>query len=53
MVLAYPASITLSLLWLFNRNAAWAWPIQDAMGIALMLSVLRMLRIASIKVAGQ
>jgi hypothetical protein len=38
------------VVWFFARHAAWAWPLQDAMGISLMLLLLRQFRLPNIKV---
>lgn len=36
--------------WVLGRHAWWAWPLQDAMGVSLMLLLLRQFRLPNIKV---
>ncbi len=38
------------VVWFFGRHTTWAWPLQDAMGISLMLLLLRQFRLPNIKV---
>lgn len=45
------AAAAVGLTWAVLRNAPWSWVLQDGLGIALMLVVLRTLRIPSIRVA--
>ncbi len=35
--------------WVLGRHAWWAWPLQDAMGVSLMLLLLRQFRLPNIK----
>lgn len=49
LVACLPATAAV-VVWFFARNAAWAWPLQDAMGISLMLLLLRQFRLPNIKV---
>ncbi|KAF8059420.1 SPPL2 [Scenedesmus sp. PABB004] len=37
--------------WALARHAAWAWALQDVLGVAIMLLVLRTLRLPSVRVA--
>ncbi|CAL8468855.1 g8396 [Coccomyxa elongata] len=45
-----PAAVTV-IVWFCARRTSWAWPLQDAMGISLMLLLLRQFRLPNIKVA--
>mmetsp|Transcript_27243 Transcript_27243/g.73614 ORF Transcript_27243/g.73614 Transcript_27243/m.73614 type:complete len:548 (-) Transcript_27243:211-1854(-) len=46
-----PAAATMTLLWVSHRDSEYAWVLQDLQGVALMLLILRTLKLASIKVA--
>ncbi|KAI8468656.1 MAG: signal peptide peptidase-like protein [Monoraphidium minutum] len=48
---AAPAALAAAGVWAVWRNAAWSWPLLDALGIALMLLVLRTLRLGGLRVA--
>lgn len=48
--LAFLASVAAVVVWAIWREADWSWPIQDAMGVSLMLLMLRQLRLPNIKV---
>ncbi|GIL78347.1 hypothetical protein Vretifemale_7712, partial [Volvox reticuliferus] len=51
VVLALPVAVAVAVVWAIQRNASWAWVLQDAQGVALMVLVLRSLRIPCLKVA--
>ncbi|GAX77142.1 hypothetical protein CEUSTIGMA_g4588.t1 [Chlamydomonas eustigma] len=51
VLLALPLAAGLSLVWAIMRHAAWAWILQDILGISLMLLIFRTLQISSLKVA--
>ncbi|GIL57826.1 hypothetical protein Vafri_13059 [Volvox africanus] len=51
VVLTLPVAVAVAVVWAIQRNASWAWVLQDVQGVALMLLVLRSLRIPSLKVA--
>ena len=44
-----PATVTV-VVWFIGRHSMWAWPLQDAMGIALIMLLLRQFRLPDIKV---
>ncbi|KAL6753469.1 signal peptide peptidase-like protein [Haematococcus lacustris] len=46
-----PLAAALSGVWFVWRRAGWSWVLQDVQGVALMLLVLRTLRLSSMKVA--
>ncbi|KAF5840585.1 signal peptide peptidase-domain-containing protein [Dunaliella salina] len=46
-----PAAATMTLVWVFHRDSEYAWVLQDVQGVALMLLILRTLKLGSIKVA--
>ena len=37
-------------VWFLGRHTLWAWPLQDAMGVALIMLLLRQFRLPDIKV---
>ena len=43
-----PSAVTV-IVWFCARRSSWAWPLQDAMGISLMLLLLRQFRLPNIK----
>ena len=45
-----PATLIV-VVWFVRRHTAWAWPLQDAMGVALIMLLLRQFRLPDIKVA--
>ena len=45
-----PPVAALVIIWALCRQETWAWPIQDAMGLSMMLLILRQFRLPSIKV---
>ena len=45
-----PATLVV-VVWFVGRHAVWAWPLQDAMGVALIMLLLRQFRLPDIKVA--
>ena len=45
-----PATLMV-VVWFVGRHTAWAWPLQDAMGVALIMLLLRQFRLPDIKVA--
>jgi len=51
VLLTAPVAIAAAALWAAFRNAHWSWPLLDALGISLMLLVLRTLRLGSLRVA--
>ncbi|PNH02072.1 Signal peptide peptidase-like 2 [Tetrabaena socialis] len=50
-VLTLPLAAAVAVVWAVGRNADWSWELQDLQGVALMLLVLRTLRVPSLKVA--
>lgn len=44
-----PATIAV-VVWFIGRHTMWAWPLQDAMGISLIMLLLRQFRLPDIKV---
>ena len=44
-----PATVMV-VVWFIGRHSMWAWPLQDAMGIALIMLLLRQFRLPDIKV---
>ena len=46
-----PVALAVAAVWGVWRNSSWSWVIQDILGIAIMLLVLRTLRLGSLKVA--
>lgn len=50
-LLLTPVVIATSVVWAVFRNASWSWVLQDVMGIAIMLLVLRTLRLPNLRVA--
>ncbi|GBF97873.1 signal peptide peptidase-like [Raphidocelis subcapitata] len=50
LIAAGPA-LAAAAVWAVFRNAPWSWPLLDTLGIALMLLVLRTLRLGSLRVA--
>lgn len=44
-----PPVAALVIIWALCRLETWAWPIQDAMGLSMMLLILRQFRLPSIK----
>ena len=44
-----PATLIV-VVWFVGRHTAWAWPLQDAMGVALIMMLLRQFRLPDIKV---
>jgi hypothetical protein len=44
-----PATVMV-VVWFIGRHSTWAWPLQDAMGIALIMLLLRQFRLPDIKV---
>jgi signal peptide peptidase-like protein 2B len=50
-LVAAPPAAAVALGWLVFRSAPWSWPLLDALGIALMLFVLRTLRLGGLRVA--
>ena len=45
-----PATLIV-VVWFVGRHTTWAWPLQDAMGVALIMLLLRQFRLPDIKVA--
>ena len=45
-----PATLIV-VVWFVGRHTAWAWPLQDVMGVALIMMLLRQFRLPDIKVA--
>ena len=41
---------TAVVVWFIGRHTMWAWPLQDAMGISLIMLLLRQFRLPDIKV---
>jgi len=50
-VAATAAATAAAITWAACRRAGWAWALQDALGVCLMLSILRTLRLPSLRVA--
>ncbi|CAG0897310.1 unnamed protein product [Darwinula stevensoni] len=48
-VLLAGASVAAACIWFVYRKESWAWMLQDAMGIAFCLNLLRVLRLSSLK----
>lgn len=46
-----PVAVAVSIVWAVFRNAGWSWVLQDILGIAIMLLVLRTLRLPNLRVA--
>lgn len=44
-----PATVAV-VVWFVERHTMWAWPLQDAMGMALIMLLLRQFRLPDIKV---
>ncbi|KAG2440711.1 hypothetical protein HXX76_003568 [Chlamydomonas incerta] len=51
VVATLPLAVAVAAVWAVWRNSTWAWVLQDLQGVALMLLVLRTLRVPSLKVA--
>ncbi|KAG2496822.1 hypothetical protein HYH03_005228 [Edaphochlamys debaryana] len=51
VLLTLPLAVAVAVVWAVWRNAPWAWVLQDLQGVALMLLVLRTLRVTRLKVA--
>ncbi|KAG2441965.1 hypothetical protein HYH02_009759 [Chlamydomonas schloesseri] len=51
VVATLPLAVAVAGVWAVWRNSSWAWVLQDLQGVALMLLVLRTLRVPSLKVA--
>ena len=49
-VLSFGASLAVVVVWLVFRSSAWAWALQDVLGISLIVMVLRQFRLPDIKV---
>ena len=47
-----PATVIV-VVWFIGRHTLWAWPLQDAMGVALIMLLLRQFRLPDIKVNAQ
>ena len=47
-----PATVIV-VVWFIGRHTLWAWPLQDAMGVALIMLLLRQFRLPDIKVDPQ
>jgi hypothetical protein len=47
---AFLVSLLLVVAWGIWRHSSWAWPLQDAMGISLIILLLRQFRLPNIKV---
>lgn len=50
-LLLTPVALGVSVVWAVFRNGAWSWVLQDVLGIAIMLLVLRTLRLPNLRVA--
>jgi signal peptide peptidase-like protein 2B len=50
-LLLAPVALATAVVWAVFRNAAWSWVLQDVLGIAIMLLVLRTLRLPNLCVA--
>jgi signal peptide peptidase-like protein 2B len=46
-----PVAIAVAVTWAVARNASWSWVLQDLLGVAVMLLVLRTLRLPDLRVA--
>jgi signal peptide peptidase-like protein 2B len=46
-----PVVLAAAVVWALFRNAAWSWVLQDILGVAIMLLVLRTLRLPNLRVA--
>eukprot|EP00878_Enallax_costatus_P005247 GHUV01005514.1.p1 GENE.GHUV01005514.1~~GHUV01005514.1.p1 ORF type:complete len:657 (+),score=154.76 GHUV01005514.1:2409-4379(+) len=50
-VVVVPVALAVAVVWAVGRNTSWSWIFQDMLGIAVMLLVLRTLRLPNLKVA--
>ena len=50
LLASVPATLIV-VVWFVGRHTVWAWPLQDAMGVALIMLLLRQFRLPDIKVA--
>lgn len=50
-LLLTPVALATAVVWAVFRNAGWSWVLQDILGIAIMLLVLRTLRLPNLRVA--
>jgi signal peptide peptidase-like protein 2B len=46
-----PVALAVAVVWAVARNASWSWVFQDLLGVAVMLLVLRTLRLPDLRVA--
>lgn len=46
-----PISLLVNVTWVVFRHASWSWVLQDLLGVALMIFILRTLRVTDMKVA--
>ncbi|KAF6265995.1 signal peptide peptidase-domain-containing protein [Scenedesmus sp. NREL 46B-D3] len=46
-----PVAVAVAVTWAVARNASWSWVLQDVLGVAVMLLVLRTLRLPDLRVA--
>jgi signal peptide peptidase-like protein 2B len=50
-IFLFPLCFGLAIWWVIERKSSYAWVLQDILGIALLLSIQRTLRLSSIKVS--
>jgi signal peptide peptidase-like protein 2B len=50
-LLVAPLAVATAVVWAVCRNASWSWALQDLLGVAIMLLVLRTLRLPNLRVA--
>lgn len=46
-----PVAVAVAVVWAVGRNTSWSWMFQDLLGIAVMLLILRTLRLPNLRVA--
>jgi signal peptide peptidase-like protein 2B len=51
MLACFLPSATLALVWVVGRKAWWAWPLQDLLGVAILVTMQRAVRLTSIRVS--
>jgi signal peptide peptidase-like protein 2B len=51
VLLVAPVAVAVAVVFGVYRNSGWSWVLQDLLGVALMVTILRTLRLGSMKVA--
>ena len=49
-VIVFALCLAVGALWIVYRNAAYAWIVQDLLGLAFLVYVMKVLRLGSLKV---